>query len=88
MTFNDLRKCTYDADDVDDEDDHRVIATNLLQQLATCPVQRMNVVVRKIVDKFPPVTMQRHAQAVTEARETDGAVDLNKDVTCSDVTVA
>ena len=50
----------------------------LFQQLATCPVQRMNVKVGKIVDEFLPLAVQRHAQAVTEAGQTHSAVDLHE----------
>ena len=64
----------------------RVTATDLLQQLATCPVQRMNVEVGKIVDRFPPQAMQRHAEAVAEARQAGRAVGLHQNVTRFDVT--
>ena len=46
----------------------------------------MNVVVGKIVDIFLPPSVQRHAEAVSEARQANAAIGLHEDVTRSDIT--
>jgi len=38
------------------------------------------------VDRFPPQAVQRHAEAVTEARQAGSAVGLHEDMACFNVT--